>query len=151
MIIKAAHTLSIAGLLAGATFATCAAVPHLRGTAPPTAEQIGLAGAAATQWTTLREQSIDLRDSARATTLHEIDKLRTLLAADAPDLDAFDREIEQAIDSHAAAARVLRQRKLAFYDGLAPDQKAKVRAAMLERLDRLERLRSALLDFVNQP
>lgn len=151
MIIKAVHTLSIAGLLAGATFATCAAVPHFRTAAPPTAEEIGLAGAAATQWTTLRDQSIDLRDSARATALHEIDKLRTLLAADAPDLDAFDREIEQAIDSHTAAARALRQRKLAFYDGLAPDQKARVRAAMLERLDRLERLRSALLDFANQP
>jgi Spy/CpxP family protein refolding chaperone len=145
------HALAFTGLLAGATFAVCAATPGLHASGPPTADQLGLAGADAAQWTALRDATIDLRDSARATAQHEIDTLRALLASDAPDLDAFDREIEQAIDRHAAAARALRQRKLAFYDRLAPDQQAKLRAAMLDRLNRIDRLRSALLELGDTP
>lgn len=146
------RTLLMSGALAGATCATCGAVgSHWKGSAPPTAEELGLSGASATQWSTLRDQTIDLRDAGRSALLQEVDKARTVLASDAPDLDAFDRELEQAIDTHAAAARALRQRKLAFYDGLAPDQQAKVRAAMLDRLNRLERLRAAFMDLANTP
>lgn len=146
------RTLLMSGALAGATCATCGAVgSHWKGTAPPTAEDLGLSGVSATQWTTLRDQTIDLRDSGRSALMHEFDKARAVLGSDAPDLDAFDRELEQALDAHAAAARALRQRKLAFYDGLAPDQQAKVRAVLLDRLNRLERIRAALMDATSTP
>jgi Spy/CpxP family protein refolding chaperone len=141
------RTLALAGLVAGATFAAYAATPRLHAPAPPTADQLGLAGADAAEWNTLRDQTIDLRDSARATALRDVDTLRVLLATETPDLDAFDREIEQAINRHAAASRALRQRKLAFYDRLAPAQQAKLRAAMLDRLNRLDHLRSALMNL----
>jgi len=141
------RNLAIAGTLAGAAFAASAATPHLFRAGPPTADELGLSGTAATEWSELREETIDLRDAARATALDEFDKLRALLATDAPDLDAYDREIEQAIDRHLAAARALRQRKVEFYDGLAPDQQAKLRAAVRDRMDRIARFRSALLDI----
>lgn len=142
--------LALGGSLAGATCAVCTATPRQAMT-PPSATELGLGGADATRWNALRDQTLDARDTTRATVLREVDTLRRLLASDAPDLDAYEREIEQAIDSHVAAERDLRQRKLAFYDGLAPDQKAKVRAAMLDRLNRLERLRQAWLDAAGSP
>jgi uncharacterized membrane protein len=151
MPLKTMKTLALAGTLAGATCAVCTATPRVHAIAPPSAAELGLAGADATRWSTLRDQTIDLRDTTRATVQRELDTLRTLLATDAPDLDAYERELEQAIDSRVAAERDLRQRKLAFYDSLAPDRKAKVAATMLERLNRLERLRTALLDLAGTP
>jgi Spy/CpxP family protein refolding chaperone len=151
MWINPMKVLTLAGSLAGATCAVCTATPRDRVIAPPSAAELGLAGADATRWNALRDQSIDARQSTRATVLHETDALRTLLASSAPDLDAYEREVEQAIDSHVAAERELRRQKLAFYDSLAPDQQAKLRAALLDRLNRVERLRQAWLDATGTP
>lgn len=141
--------LALTGSLAGATCAVCTATPRHQAMAPPSAAELGLDGADAPRWNALRDQTIDARVTALATALREKDALRGLLAANAPDLDAYEREIEQAIDGHVAAERDLRRQKLAFYDSLAPDQQAKVRAAMLDRLNRLERLRQAWLDVAS--
>jgi len=148
---QSVKVLALAGSLAGATCAVCTATPRVRAMAPPSAAELGLAGPDATRWNTLRDQTIDARETTRATVLRELDALRALLATDAPDLDAYERGIEQSIESHVAAERDLRQKKLAFYDGLAPAQKAKVRAVMLDRLNRLERLREAWLDASGSP
>jgi len=142
---------ALAGSLACATCAVCTATPRGQAMAPPSAAELGLAGADATRWNALRDQTIDARETTRATVLREVDTLRALLASSAPDLDAYEREIEQAVDSHVAAERDLRRKKLAFYDSLAPDEQAKVRAAMLDRLNRLERLRQAWLDMSSAP
>lgn len=145
------RTLTIAGLLAGATCVAYAAMPRTRAFDPPTAAELGLDGATATEWNTLRDQTIDLRDSSRAEVQQQMTTLRALLATDSPDLDAFEKNAEREVDSRLAAARALRQRKLAFYDGLAPAQQANVRAVMRERLDRLARLRAAMQDLATAP
>jgi Spy/CpxP family protein refolding chaperone len=151
MWLNTVKVLALTGSLAGATCAVCTATPRARELAPPSAAELGLAGADATRWNALRDETIDARTSTRAAVLRETDTLRTLLASNAPDLDAYEREIEHAIDGHVAAERELRQKKLAFYDSLAPDQQAKLRAAMLDRLNRLERLRQAWLDATGSP
>ena len=135
-----------AAALTGAA-ALAAAAPRVRPFDPPTAEQLGLSGAAAAQWSGLRTQTISLRDAARGAARQRLDALRQLLASAAPDLDAFSRASEQQIDAHIAQARALKAQQLALYDSLPASQRAQVRAVMLQRLDRLQHLRAALAEL----
>jgi hypothetical protein len=69
------------------------------------------------------------------------------LADPASDLHATAAAIEATVDREIAAHRVVRDAQLAFYDGLDPAQQAIVRRHLLERIERLERLREALADL----
>jgi hypothetical protein len=137
---KLSHSLIAICILAGATFAAYAAVEHARPFAPPTAAELGLSGTYVVQWNDLREQTLSLRDSARGAVRQRIQHLDELLATAAPDLDAFDREAQQATDSYIAQARALKAKKLAFYDSLPAQQQAQVRLVLRNRLERLQQL-----------
>jgi hypothetical protein len=136
----------LAGTIAGSAGAA-AALPRLHGLAPPEAAEVGLAGDQAAQWNALRDETIALRDDARQRLREGADQLHALLATEAPDLDGFARQADADVDARIAAYRALRDRKLAFYDALAPDQQARMRAAFTARLERFERLRAALLEL----
>jgi Spy/CpxP family protein refolding chaperone len=74
-------------------------------------------------------------------------RIKNDLAAPAADLRATAAEIDATVDRRIAAQRDLREARLAFYDQLDPAQQEKARAELLDRIERLERLRVALLDL----
>lgn len=137
---------ALAGTIAGSAGAA-AALPRLHALTPPDAAEVGLAGNEAMQWNALRDETIAFRDAARQRLRTGTDQLHALLASPAPDLDAFGHQADAEVDARIAGFRALRDRKLAFYDALAPDQQARMRAAFSTRLERLERLRAAVLEL----
>lgn len=74
-------------------------------------------------------------------------RIKADLAAPGADLRATAAEIDATIDRRIAAQRELREARLAFYDQLDPAQQERTRAELLDRIERLERLRVALLDL----
>ena len=74
-------------------------------------------------------------------------RVRRDLADPAADLRQTAAAIEATVDRELAAHRAVRDAQLAFYDGLDAGQQAKVRAHLLERIEKLERLREAIADL----
>ena len=140
------HVLTATLLLAAAGIAAAAASrPHPFD--PPGAAALGLDGAAAQQWTALREETIALRSTMRDAATRKLAALQDLLATAAPDLDAFNRDAETETDALLMRARALNARKLAFYDSQPAAQQARMRAVMRTRVERLQHLRSALSEL----
>ncbi|GEM_PF-5851969 len=144
------RTLLFAALLAtGLTAGAMAALPPVRPFAPPSAAALGLGGAQASQWEALRQETAELRDTARRTLHDRIQRLESLLDEPAPDLRGFSREADQQIDAYLAAARRLHERRLAFYESLDPAAQAALRGALKARLQRAERLRNAFATLLH--
>lgn len=149
---KAKHMFFLAGGLTVALAATTAlSAPRMaRGDAmlPPTAAELGLSTAHAKQWDALRADAIALRQVGRVDLQGGVVELRALLDRPSADLRAFSDASQLKFDAHIAEARALRDRQLDLYESLSPDEQARVRAAMAERLDRLSRLRERLAGFI---
>jgi hypothetical protein len=84
---------------------------------------------------------------ARADVEALVARLKADLAAPAADLRLTAAEVDATVDRRIAAQRQLREARLAFYDQLDPAQQEQTRAELLDRIERLERLRVALLDL----
>jgi len=149
---KAKHMFFLAGGLSVALAATTAfSAPRVaRGDAmlPPTAAELGLSTTHAKQWDALRADAMALRQVGRVDLQGGAAELRTLLNQPSADLRAFSDASQLKFDAHIAEARALRDRQLDLYESLSPDEQARVRAAMAERLDRLSRLRERLAGFI---
>ncbi len=149
---KAKHMFFLAGGLTVALAATTAiSAPRVvRGDAmlPPTAAELGLSTAHAKQWDALRADAVALRQVGRIDLQGGAVELRTLLNQPSADLRAFSDASQLKFDAHIAEARALRDRQLDLYESLSPDEQARVRAAMAERLDRLSKLRERLAGFI---
>lgn len=149
---KAKHLFFLAGGLTVALAATTAlSAPRMaRGEAmlPPTAAELGLTTAHAKQWDALRADAVSLRQVGRVDLQGGVVELRTLLNQPSADLRAFSDASQLKFDAHIAEARALRDRQLDLYESLSPDEQARVRAAMAERLDRLSKLRQRLAGFI---
>ncbi len=149
---KAKHLCFLAGGLTVALAATTAlSTPRMaRGEAmlPPTAAELGLTTAHAKQWDALRADAVALRQVGRVDLQGGVVELRTLLDQPSADLRAFSDASQLKFDAHIAEARALRDRQLDLYESLSPDEQARVRAAMAERLDRLSKLRERLAGFI---
>jgi hypothetical protein len=141
----------VAGLTAALVATTAVSAPRIaRGDAmlPPTAAELGLSAAHAASWDALRADAVALRQIGRDDLVAGTTELRTLLNQSSPDLRAFSRESQRKVDAHMAEARALRDRQLDLYESLSPQEQARVRAAMAERLDRLSKLRERLAGFI---
>lgn len=139
------------GLIVALAATAAVSAPRLpRGDAmePPTAAELGLSSARARQWDALRAETLALRRVGRDELQSGLLELRSLLDQPAPDLRAFSEESQRMVDAHMAEARALRERQLDLYESLSPDEKARVRAAMAQRIDRLSRLRERLAGFI---
>lgn len=149
---KAKHMFFLAGGLTVALAATTAlSAPRMaRGDAmsPPTAAELGLSTAHAKQWDALRADAMALRQLGRVDLQGGVVELRALLDRPSADLRAFSDASQLKFDAHIAEARALRDRQLDLYESLSPDEQARVRAAMAERLDRLSMLRERLAGFI---
>lgn len=142
----------VAAIAATVTIATAVAAPRMAQAerfAPPTAAELGFAGARAQQWETLRQDTIALRRVGREDLVAGITEFRGLLDQPAPDLRAFSNESQRRVDAHMAEARALRDRQLDLYETLTPAEQAKVRAVMAQRIDRLTQLRQRLANFLD--
>lgn len=115
---------------------------------PPTAAELGLTAAHAKQWDALRADAVALRRIGRMDLQGGAEELRALLDRPSADLRAFSDASQRKFDAHIAEARALRDRQLDLYESLSPDEQARVRAAMAERLDRLSQLRERLAGFI---
>ncbi len=149
---KTKHMLFLAAGLTIALAATTAiSAPRVaRGEAmlPPTAAELGISSTHARQWDALRADAVALRQVGRDDLIGGISEFRSLLDQSSPDLRAFSRESQRMVDAHMAEARALRDRQLDLYESLSPDEQARVRAAMAQRLDRLSKLRERLAGFI---
>ena len=149
---KAKHMFFLAGGLTVALAATTAlsAPRTARGDAmlSPTAAELSLSTAHAKQWDALRADAMALRQVGRVDLQGGVVELRTLLNQPSADLRAFSDASQLKFDAHIAEARALRDRQLDLYESLSPDEQARVRAAMAERLDRLSKLRERLAGFI---
>lgn len=140
-----------AGLIVALVATTALSAPYAaRGDAmlPPTAAELGLTAAHAQQWDALRADAVALRKIGRVDLQGGAEELRALLDRPSADLRAFSDASQRKFDAHIAEARALRDRQLDLYESLSPDEQARVRAAMAERLDRLSRLRERLAGFI---
>jgi hypothetical protein len=141
----------VAGLTAAVAASTAFSAPRMaRGdtTLPPTAAELGIAPAHAGEWDALRAEAAALRQVGREDLRSGIDSFRRLLDQPSPDLRAFSLESQRKVDAHMAEARALRDRQLDLYETLSPQEQARVRAAMAERLNRFARMRERLADFI---
>jgi len=141
-----------AGLTVALAATTALSAPRAAGMAafqPPTAAELGLSSAHAKQWDALRSESIALRQVGREDLRAGVGELRQLLDQPAPDLREFNRESQRRVDAHIAEARALRDRQLDLYESLSPQDQAKVRQAMAQRLDRFAALRDRLARFLD--
>lgn len=142
----------VAAIAATLTIATAVAAPRFvqaERFAPPTAAELGFAGARAQEWEALRQETIALRRIGREELFAGITEFRGLLDQPAPDLRAFSNESQRRVDAQMAEMRDLRDRQLDFYESLSPAEQAKVRAAMAQRIDRLSQLRQRLSGFLD--
>lgn len=149
---KTRHMLFLGlALTAGLAATTAVSAPRLGPSAamlPPTAAELGIAPAHARQWDALRAEAIALREVGRESLGDGLDEFRSLLDQPSPDLRAFNRESQRRLDAHLAEARALRDRQLDLYESLSPQEQARVRKAMAERLDRFARIRERIAGFV---
>jgi hypothetical protein len=149
---KTKHMLFLAAGLTIALAATTAIsaprVARSEAMLPPTAAELGISSTHARQWDALRADAVALRQVGREDLIVGIREFRSLLDQSSPDLRAFSRESQRMVDAHMAEARALRDRQLDLYESLSPDEQARVRAAMAERLDRLSKLRERLAGFI---
>jgi Spy/CpxP family protein refolding chaperone len=149
---KTKHSLFlITGLAAALVATTAVSAPRMaRGDAmlPPTAAELGLSSAHAQSWDALRADAVALRQVGRDDLVVGMREFRSLLDRPSPDLRAFSAESQRKVDAHIAEARALRDRQLDLYESLSPDEQARVRAAMAERLDRFSRLRERLAGLI---
>lgn len=150
---KPKHMLFLAaGLTAALAATTAVSAPRIardRALLPPTAAELGIAPSHAGRWDALRAESLALREIGRDDLHDGVGEFRALLDQPAPDLRAFSRESQRRVDAHMAEARALRDRQLDLYESLSPQDQAKVRKAMAERLDRFARLRERIAAFVD--
>ena len=148
---KAKHMLFLAAGLTVALVATTAvsAPRKARGDAmlPPTAAELGLSAGHAKQWDALRSETVAMRQVGREDMRSGFIELRGLLDRPDADLRAFSTASQNKLDAHMAEARALRDRQLDLYESLSPDEQARVRAAMAQRLDRLAKLQQRLAGF----
>jgi Spy/CpxP family protein refolding chaperone len=149
---KTRHMLYLAAALTASLAATTAfSAPRLanRGDAllPPSATQLKLTPAHAKQWDALRSEAAAMRQVGREDLRSGVTEFRTLLDQPAPDLRAFSNDAQRKFDAHLAEARALRERQLDLYESLTPDEQARVRKAMAERLDRFAQLRERLVSM----
>jgi hypothetical protein len=145
------HLFLVAGLAAALIAATAVSAPRLaRGDAmlPPTAAELGLSTAHAQAWDALRADAVAMRQVGRDDLVVGMGEFRSLLDQPSPDLRAFSKASQRKVDANMAEARALRDRQLDLYESLSPQEQARVRAAMAERLDRFSRLRERLAGLI---
>jgi len=98
-------------------------------------------------WQTLSRQRMEFRLGVRMDFVATKERAKSELANPNANLHALVEGIHQTVDHDVARHRALQQAQLAFYDTLDADQQSKVRARLLDRIERFEGIRDNLLEI----
>lgn len=137
MIRKTMLALVLIAGLAGTGHAV--AGPFLPRLDPPTAAELGLTAAQAAEWQAIAADAQSLRQATLDQVKAELDRTQVELSQADADLREIGREYQSIAFAALLEQRQLRDRRLAFYNGLNPQQQAQVRAFLLEVSERAER------------
>lgn len=120
--------------------------------APPTAAALGLDATQTLAYADLQRQQRAFREAAHASIGTLLQDARVELSSNDADLTALSSEVDQTLIAIVMENRGLKRERMAFYQSLNTDQKSRVHAALLQRLERLQRLHAAVGDFlIEQP
>jgi Spy/CpxP family protein refolding chaperone len=129
--------LALVASLAGAGHAV--AGPFLNRPTPPSAAELGLDATQAAQWQAIQADARALHQDMLMQVKLELAETREALAEPDVDLRAIGQNYQSIALTVLMEQRQLRDRRLAFYNGLDPQQQAQVRAFLIEVTERAER------------
>jgi hypothetical protein len=133
-------TLMALALVAGITLAQGAAAgPFFGRPTPPTAAELGLNTEATGEWQAIQADAQALRSRTLKTVEAELGDAKETLATSNPDLRSVGLEFQSIALGFLMEQRQIRDRRLAFYNSLTPDQQLQVREFMIEQIERAER------------
>ncbi len=107
---------------------------------PPSAEQLHLSPEQAQEWAALQADAIALRRQLLAEVAQDLPALEQALAAPDADLGLLAQHVQSQVLYALWQTQPIRERRLAFYESLDPDQQAQVRSWLIGVVQRLERL-----------
>lgn len=113
--------------------------PFLDRPAPPTAAELGLSPAQAAEWQAIQADAKALRAATLQQVKAELDHTQAELAQPDADLRAIGQQYQSIAFAALLEQRQLRERRLAFYAGLNPQQQAQVREYLIAVSERAER------------
>jgi hypothetical protein len=96
---------------------------------------------------TVQAQAKAFRADALTTSAATAARVKQDLQNPQSNLHATVQMVQSTIDHEIALHRALTAERLRFYDTLSPSQQATVRAEIVVRIERMEKLRDALADL----
>jgi hypothetical protein len=110
---------------------------------PPTAAELKLSHAQQQEWEALQADARALRRQLLADLETSLPELEAALAEPEADLGLLSQHVQSQVLFALWQTQAIRQRRLAFYESLAPDQQARVRAWLVDVVRGVERLIAA--------
>lgn len=149
------RTLLISGLIAlGIAGSAVAGGLHARWMArqamAPTAQSLGLDANQSAAFNELQERQGEFRRAAHAAIGTLIADAHDELSKDSADLAVLSAEVDRTLLALVIENRSLKTERMAFYQTLTPQQKSQLHQAMLERVERLQRLHATIGDFLQE-
>lgn len=133
-------TLLALALVAGlASTGHAVAGPFFNRPTPPTAAELGLSATQTGEWQAIQADAKALRESTLQSVQAELADTKSALASPNADLRAIGTGYQSIALTALMEQRQLRDRRLAFYDSLNPDQQAQVREYLIVMTERAER------------
>lgn len=118
----------------------------------PSAATLGLDATQTTVYAGLQNHQRAFRRATYAAIGSLLDDAHVELSSDSVDIAALSAEVDRTLLAIVIESRSLKNERINFYQSLNGEQKARVNAALLQRLERLQRAHAALGDFlIEQP
>ncbi len=135
------RALALSLLLAGS--AVTQAMPA-RFPTPPSAAELNLSPQQQLEWEALQADAVALRQQLLVDLASNLPELEAALAAPDADLDLLAQHVQSQVLYALWQTQPIRQRRLAFYQSLDPQQQTQVRTWLIGVVQRLERVISAV-------
>lgn len=116
----------------------------------PTAQSLGLDAAQSRAYSDLQGRQLAFRRAAHATIGSLIDTAHDELSKDSVDLSGLLAEVDRTLLALLIENRNLKAERMDFYQTLTPEQKSKANRALLQRIERLQRLHAAIGDLLQE-
>jgi len=107
---------------------------------PPSAGQLNLSPAQQLEWEALQTDARALRRQLLADLEASMPELEAALAEPEADLGLLSQHVQSQVLFALWKSQSIRQRRLEFYESLAPDQQALMRAWLVDAVRGIERL-----------
>lgn len=119
-----------------------------RQTAQPSAQSLHLDTRQTQTFNDLQARQRAFRQAAYAAIGDLLVDAHSELASNAGDLPALSAEVDRTLVALVAEQHSLKSQRMAFYQSLDSEQQAAVQQALLQRVERLQRLHAAVGDFL---